>query len=112
MTSIQLLACLGMIVGGFLLLGIRPIEFTDGLFGFLAKEPENIRNEIHTVTKRKKARFLRKAVAAVFCVAAVIAAVLFLKERFLDENYRAGGLGQAVNGFLKEGKEMYKAKEA
>lgn len=50
--------------------------------------------------------------AAVFCVAAVIAAVLFLKERFLDENYRAGGLGQAVNGFLKEGKEMYKAKEA
>ena len=37
---------------------------------------------------------------------------LFLKERFLDENYRAGGLGQAVNGFLKEGKEMYKAKEA
>ena len=39
-------------------------------------------------------------------------AVLFLKERFLDENYRAGGLGQAVNGFLKEGKEMYKAKEA
>ena len=63
MTSIQLLACLGMIVGGFLLLGIRPIEFTDGLFGFLAKEPENIRNEIHTVTKRKKARFLKKAVS-------------------------------------------------
>ena len=62
MTSIQLLACLGMIVGGFLLLGIRPIEFTDGLFGFLAKEPENIRNEIHTVTKRKKARFLKKAI--------------------------------------------------
>ena len=30
----------------------------------------------------------------------------------MDENYRAGGLGQAVNGFLKEGKEMYKAKEA
>ena len=46
MTSIQLLACLGMIVGGFLLLGIRPIEFTDGLFGFLAKEPENIRNDV------------------------------------------------------------------
>ena len=62
MTSIQLIACLGMIAGGFLLLGIRPIEFTDGLFGFLAKEPENIRNEIHTATKKKKARFLKKAI--------------------------------------------------
>ena len=72
----------------------------------------NESRRIKKLRKRKKARFLRKAVAAVFCVAAVIAAVLFLKERFLDENYRAGGLGQAVNGFLKEGKEMYKAKEA
>ena len=58
----------------------------------------NESRRIKKLRKRKKARFLRKAVAAVFCVAAVIAAVLFLKERFLDENYRAGGLGQAVNG--------------
>ena len=70
----------------------------------------NESRRIKKLRKRKKARFLRKAVAAVFCVAAVIAAVLFLKERFLDENYRAGGLGQAVNGFLKEGKEMLKQK--
>ena len=60
MTSIQLFACLGLIVGGFLLFGIRPMEFTDGLFGFLSKEPSNIRNEIQTVTKRKKTRFLKK----------------------------------------------------
>ena len=66
----------------------------------------NESRRIKKLRKRKKARFLRKAVAAVFCVAAVIAAVLFLKERFLDENYRAGGLGQAVNGFLKEGKYL------
>ena len=62
MTSIQLFACLGLIVGGFLLFGIRPMEFTDGLFGFLAKEPSNIRNEIHTATKRKKVKFLKKAI--------------------------------------------------
>lgn len=61
---------------------------------------------------RGKSKISEKSSGSSICVAAVIAAVLFLKERFLDENYRAGGLGQAVNGFLKEGKEMYKAKEA
>lgn len=32
MTTIQLLACVGMITGFFLLLGLKPMEFTDGLF--------------------------------------------------------------------------------
>ena len=44
----------------------------------------NESRRIKKLRKRKKARCLRKAVAAVFCVAAVIAAVLFLKERFLS----------------------------
>lgn len=35
MTAIQLLACAGMIVGVFLLLEMKPVEFTDSLFGFL-----------------------------------------------------------------------------
>ena len=89
MTSIQLFACLGLIVGGFLLFGIRPMEFTDGLFGFLSKEPSNIRNEIQTVTKRKKARFLKKAIIEAqqtlkmtgrekqFSVICVVALILF-----------------------------------
>ena len=34
MTAIQLLACAGMIVGVFLLLGMKPVEFTDSLFRF------------------------------------------------------------------------------
>lgn len=34
MTAIQLLACAGMIVGAFLVLGLRPVEFTDSLFTF------------------------------------------------------------------------------
>lgn len=37
----------------------------------------NESRRIKKLRKRKKARFLRKAVAAVFCVAAVIAAVLW-----------------------------------
>lgn len=37
MTAIQLLACAGMIVGAFLLLGMKPVEFTDGLFAFLMR---------------------------------------------------------------------------
>lgn len=49
----------------------------------------NESRRIKKLRKRKKARFLRKAVAAVFCVAAVIAAVLFLKERFLDEKLQS-----------------------
>ena len=35
MTTIQLLACIGMITGSFLLFGLAPMEFTDGLFSFL-----------------------------------------------------------------------------
>lgn len=35
MTAIQLLACAGMIVGAFLILGLKPVEFTDSLFAFL-----------------------------------------------------------------------------
>ncbi|MBO1695238.1 type II secretion system F family protein [[Clostridium] symbiosum] len=62
MTSIQLIACLGLIVGLFLAFRIHPMEFTDGLFGFLAKEPKNIRNDIHNATKRKKVKFLKKAI--------------------------------------------------
>ena len=34
MTAIQLLACAGMIVGVFLLLEMKPVEFTDSLLDF------------------------------------------------------------------------------
>ena len=34
MTAIQLLACAGMIVGVFLLLGMKPVEFTDMVVKF------------------------------------------------------------------------------
>lgn len=46
MTTIQLSACVGMITGFFLLLGLKPMEFTDGLFSFLTREKKSIKDEI------------------------------------------------------------------
>ncbi len=62
MTLIQLLACAGMITGFFLLLGLKPMEFTDGLFRFLTNRPRSIKDEINEATKRKKPSFLRKEI--------------------------------------------------
>ncbi len=45
MTAILLIACIGMIAGAFLLLGISPLAFTDGLFGFLTRKSRSIRSE-------------------------------------------------------------------
>ena len=54
MTLMQLLACAGMITGAFLILGLKPMEFTDGLFGFLMQKPRTIKEEINEATSRKK----------------------------------------------------------
>ncbi len=62
MTLIQLLACAGMITGFFLLIGLKPMEFTDGLFRFLTNRPRSIKDEINEATKRKKPSFLRKEI--------------------------------------------------
>lgn len=62
MTWIQLMACAGMITGFFLLIGLSPMEFTDGLFGFLQSRPKSIREEINEAAKRKKPSFLRREI--------------------------------------------------
>lgn len=62
MTAIQLLACAGMIVGTFLLLGMKPIEFTDSLFGFLLKPKKSIREDIKESSGRKKHGILRREI--------------------------------------------------
>jgi Flp pilus assembly protein TadB len=62
MTLIELLACAGMIIGFFLLIGLKPMEFTDGLFRFLTNRPRSIKDEINEATKRKKPSFLRKEI--------------------------------------------------
>ena len=63
MTAVQLIACIGMIAGAFVLLGLSPIEFTDGLFSFLTKRPKSIRDEIDEASKRKRPSFLRREIA-------------------------------------------------
>ena len=60
MTAIQLLACAGMIVGAFLIMGLRPMEFTDSLFAFLLRPKKSIREDIKESSGRKKVGLLRR----------------------------------------------------
>lgn len=60
MTAIQLLACAGMIVGVFLLLGMKPVEFTDSLFGFLLNPKRSLQEDIRESSGRKKSGILRR----------------------------------------------------
>lgn len=62
MTTMQLLACAGMITGDFLILGLKPMEFTDGLFAFLLQRPKTLKDEINEATQRKKAGVLRREI--------------------------------------------------
>lgn len=62
MTAIQLLACAGLIVGAFLLLGLKPVEFTDNLFVFLLRPKGSIREDIKSSTGRKKVGPLRREI--------------------------------------------------
>ena len=62
MTAIQLLACAGMVVGAFLVLGLRPVEFTDSLFAFLLRPKKSIREDIKESSGRKKAGILRREI--------------------------------------------------
>lgn len=63
MTAIQLLACAGLIVGAFMILGLKPVEFTDGLFAFLLRPKRSIREDIQTSTGRKKDGPLRMEIS-------------------------------------------------
>lgn len=62
MTAVQLIACIGLIAGAFIILGISPIAFTDGLFSFLIKRSKSIKDEINEATKRMKPSFLRREI--------------------------------------------------
>lgn len=62
MIAAELFACAGLIAGAFILLGLSPLGFSDGLFGFLLKRSRSIRDEINETTKRKKPSFLRRTV--------------------------------------------------
>lgn len=65
MSSILLIACIGMITGFFILFNISPMEFTDSIFMKLTSKPKSIKEEINETTKRKKVSFLRKEITEV-----------------------------------------------
>lgn len=62
MTMIQLIACIGMIAGLFMVLGISPAEMSDSIFSRLTAAPGSIRADINETTKRKKAGFFRREI--------------------------------------------------
>lgn len=65
MTTIQLVACIGMIAGLFILLNLSPMEFTDRVFAELIDKPKSLRDEINEATRRKKKSYLRREIAEV-----------------------------------------------
>jgi len=62
MTMIQLIACIGMIAGIFMVLHVSPRELSDSLFSCLTAAPGSIRADINETTKRKKAGYLRREI--------------------------------------------------
>ena len=65
MSTILLIACIGMIAGFFILFGISPMEFTENIFKKFMSKPRSIKDEILEITKRKKISFLRREIMEV-----------------------------------------------
>ena len=65
MSTILLMACIGMITGSFILFNISPMEFTDNIFKRLMNKPKSIKDQINETTKRKKLSFFRREVIEV-----------------------------------------------
>ncbi len=58
-----LIACIGMITGLFILLGLSPMAFTDAVFFRLIDKPRSLRDEINETTQRRKRSYLRRQIA-------------------------------------------------
>ena len=59
MLTLQMIACIGMIVGAVLLLGIRLNDFTGNIFRKLLNKPQGIREEI-LESRRKRLIYAEK----------------------------------------------------
>ena len=60
MLTMQVMACMGIIIGLFLLLGINLTDFTGNILKRLLSGPKGIREEILEQTQRKKKSALRR----------------------------------------------------
>ncbi len=65
MSTLQLIACIGMIAGFFILLKLSPMEFTGSVFEKLTDKPKSLRDEVSEFTRRKKKSYLRRELAEV-----------------------------------------------
>lgn len=57
MNMIQLIACVGLITGFFILLRISPMDFTEGVFRRITSKPRSIRAEVNESTRAQKEIF-------------------------------------------------------
>ena len=62
MTTVLLVACIGMIAGFFILIELSPQEFTASVFSRLTDKPRSIRDEINEATRRKRHSYLRREI--------------------------------------------------
>lgn len=60
MIAVQLLALAGLVTGAFLLLRLSPLDFSDGLFGFLTRRSLSLRKELQEAAGQQKPSFLRR----------------------------------------------------
>jgi len=65
LNTLLLVACIGMVIGFFIMLSISPMEFTDNIFKRLLSKPKSIKDEINEATKRKKVSLFRREVMEV-----------------------------------------------
>lgn len=62
MTAILIVACVGLTAGFFMLFGISPMEFTEGIFSRILAKPNSIKSQINEATRRKKPNLLRRKI--------------------------------------------------
>lgn len=63
MNAILTAACIGMVVGSFMLFGISSMEFTEGIFTRILAKPNSIKSQINEATKRKKPNIFRREIS-------------------------------------------------
>lgn len=65
MNTLLLAACIGMVVGFFILLRLSPMEMTEAIFRRLTMKPKSLKDDINESTHRKKKNVLRREIADV-----------------------------------------------
>lgn len=65
MNTVLLFACIGMIAGFFIVLGLSPMEFTSAIFAKLTDRPKSLRDEVEEATRRRKPSYLRREIQEV-----------------------------------------------